>query len=506
MKDRKIFKALTFLSVYEMNSFRKYLLSPFFNSNQACIDLFDIIDKTIREVKVTEEKSDYEKNEAHIRFDEDKFDEISNEYIWGKIYGKTPYVDIKLRKLFSELFDHFENFLTQKELEKDQDQYFYLKLKAVKDRNMKMLYSSVTKEALRTRNIRKNKSSEFYLNQFNEQKIIQEFNLQSDIISRKSDLNQKFNIEEASINLDVFFISEKLKYYCNILAWNRSFHIKQKIIGIDIILKLAQSPIFKDYPPVAIYHTISLTITDADNENHYYKLIKLIDKHLYLFNREEAKEIMESALGYAVTKANSGVQKFDRESFELYKNYIDEDLLLLSDGTLSPREFRNVVFYAIKNNEIIWAEKFIVDYSPYISKEFRESNVSFSLARLEMFKKNYSKVIGHLVNTEYTEVFEALLSRTLLLSAYYELQEEESLSFLFNSFKLYLDRERSLTNQRKKPYYNLIKFTRSLVRLNKNDKKKIQKLKEEVLESDSVVSKGWLLEKIDQKLGLSPNK
>ena len=55
-----------------------------------------------------------------------------------------------------------------------------------------------------------------------------------------------------------------------------------------------------------------------------------------------------------------------------------------------------------------------------------ESNVNFILARWSF--KNWKKLIQLLAYTEYKEVFQALLSRTLLLIAYYELKEIESLS------------------------------------------------------------------------------
>ena len=48
MIDRKITKALEKLTVYELNSFRKFLLSPYFNQNEAFVVFFDMLNEAKR--------------------------------------------------------------------------------------------------------------------------------------------------------------------------------------------------------------------------------------------------------------------------------------------------------------------------------------------------------------------------------------------------------------------------------------------------------------------------
>jgi hypothetical protein len=479
MKDRKIIKALTKLSVYELNSFRKFLISPFFNQNEACVAFFDIIDESLR--------------------NEQGFDTLSNEVLWQRIYGDTPYVDVKLRKLSSDLFALFEDYIAQKALEGDEAQTLYLKLKAYKNRNLKELYSSAVSMVEHSNKKQKDKNAGFYLNQFNVEKTLLDLKEQDDMIDRKSNLDSNINLEEISINLDVFYIAEKLKYYVTLLNLNKTYNLNKKILGIELILKLAKSPVFKDYPPIAIYYTVSLTFTDDQNEEHFFNLKELVNKYLYLFPEQEAKSIFEYCITYAVIKMNKGNSLFEKEAFELYNKGLNEKLLFY-DNKISTTNFRNIVALACKISEYDWVENFISTYSFHLDEKVRDSNVNFCLARLEGYRKNFRKLIGHLVNTEYTEVFQALLSRTLLLLSYYELKEIESLTFLLNSFKLYLDREKTLVTQRKTPYYNLIKFVRVLIKYNTKDKLKLEKLKSEIETTEWIVNKVWLLEKVDELL------
>jgi hypothetical protein len=480
MKERKIITVVKKMNAYEISEFRKFIFSPFFNVNKKCMAYFELLEVNL-------------KNGHDLAA-------LTAEQIWQATFGDQIFEDVKLRKLSSDMFSLYEEFVTQKQFKEEKVLKHYMLLKAYKTKAMKGLFVSSSEELETIKKININKSAEYYLNQYNVEKLLLEFNLQGDIVAKNVNLDQFVNLDEISLNLDVFFIAEKLKYYCNLLSWNRSFNVSKKLVGVDIILKLARSPIFKDYPPVAIYYTISLTITDEQNEEHYYKLKDLIDQYLYLFSRDEAKEILESAIGYCVTRSNKGVIKFEKEIFDLYKKSIKEDFIFLSANTISPREFRNVVLYSLKQGDIAWAQQFIKDYSSFLDESVRESNVNFSLARVEINRKNYKKVIELLAYTEYTEVFQAILSRTLLLAAYYELNETESLESLLNSFKLFLDREKTLTKPRKLQYYNLIKFCRILLKIDNRDKAKIQGFLEEVNSCDPIVNKQWLIEKINEKL------
>jgi hypothetical protein len=478
MKEKKIVKAIIKLDAYELNSFKKFLLSPFFNLNEKCIAYFDLFHEAIK--------------------DERDLSSISNEEIWKHTFGEVMYEDVKLRKLSSDLYNLYDDFIVQKQLEQEKANYLSLKLKAYRNRNIKELYTSVIVDAEQTDKIVKDRNAEYYLHKYTHQRFILDINVEGGIVSRREDLDAKLNIEEVSYYLDVFYIAEKLKYYCTLLSWKRNYNINKKIAGIDVILKLAQSEIFNEYPPIIIYYTIAKTFTEEDNTDHYFKLKELIDKYLHLFSEDESKEIIELTINYALTKGNKGHKEFEKECLELYKRGLESNLLF-EDGLISPSNFRNITFYALRLGEYEWAEYFIEEYAKILPESVRESNVNFSLARVEFYKQNYSKVIQHLAYTEYTEVFQALLSRTLLLLSYYELNETESLESLLSSFKLYLDREKTWTKQRKTQYYNLIKFLKTLSKT-ENSKEKLFKLKEDVTATSAVVNKAWLLEKIEEKL------
>ena len=50
-------------------------------------------------------------------------------------------------------------------------------------------------------------------------------------------------------------------------------------------------------------------------------------------------------------------------------------------------------------------------------------------------------------------------------------------------------------------YTNLIKYTKKLSRLNTREKEKIEKIKKEIEETESVADKKWLLQKLKELSG-----
>ena len=84
----------------------------------------------------------------------------------------------------------------------------------------------------------------------------------------------------------------------------------------------------------------------------------------------------------------------------------------------------------------------------------------------------------------------------MLITSYYELDEIEALFSLMDSFRVFLNRQKDLTTNRKQRFLNFIKFTRKMANSFQKDKKVIEKLKIEVQNEKEVSGKSWLLEKI----------
>ncbi len=478
MKEKKILFALKGLSVYELNSFSKFIHSPYFNVNKNISDYYDLL-------------------EGHIK--EGTVDDLSNETCWKVVFKNEPYHNQRFLKLNSDLLSLLEDFIAQQEYEGMTSLRACHKLAGAGKRNMTKLYNGILGDIGRLNKYEINQSSEFYLNKYMIEKNIFSLKTENEKKNEKFEIDTELNIQNISGNLDYFYVAEKLRLFCTLLTWKKMYKLDISMKNMDRILELAESEPFNEIPAVQIYYVMQLTYTDENDTQHYFKLKELIKNKIHLFPSEEQKEIYATAISYCVNKVNKGDFTFQKETFLIYKETIDADYLLVG-GIISPTDFRNIVFFALRVNEYDWTENFIHDYAAYLDPRYRDNAVEFSLARLEFYRKNFGKVLDHLNKVNYEDVWYNLNAKTLQLAAYYELDEYDALESLTLSYKMYIRREKSITPERKIHYLHLIKYTTALMKVNPRDQVKILKIKEEISQTKGIVSKPWLLEKVEEMI------
>lgn len=476
MKDRKITAALIQLSVYELNSFNKYVNSPYFNVNESISKYLELILDWIKKGNTN--------------------DDVPNEELWNKVYGDIPYQNQKFLKLNSDLVKLLEDFLAQQEYDHMLSLRTNLKLEGVRKRGIEKLYNGIIGELERLEKMEVNQSVEYYYTKYQIERGLFNLKTENEKKNAKFEIETELNINKISENLDYFYIAEKLRLYCTLLSWKKMYQLDIEMEHMDWVLTLAKDDKMESVPPIQLYDKMQKTYVDGDNTSHYYELRQMMKKYIHLFPKEEVKEIYSTAISYCVNKGNKNVVEFHSETFTIYKEAIEKDIISINNE-ISPTTFRNIVPIALRVGEFEWAENFIFEYSKYIDEKYRANAVEFSLARLEFYRKDFNKVLDHLNKVTYEDVWYNLGSKSLLIFTYYELDETDALESLLQAFKMYIRREKSLTIDRKDTYLNLIKFTLNLMKLTYKDKDKLTKLKTEITNTKGVVSKPWLLEKID---------
>lgn len=461
-----------------MNSFTKFIHSPYFNVNEHITKLYLLI---IDHLKI---------GDIHL---------MEPKQLWELIFSKTPYNNQKFLKLTSDLTNLLEQFLAQKEFDASLSLKTQLKLEGVRKRGMEPLYNSIIGETERLQNVEINQSSEFYLQKYQIEKNIFSLKSENEKKNEKFEINSTLNIKDIAENLDFFYIAEKLRLYCTLLSWKKMYKLATDLQNTDVVINLAKISPYKDVPPISLYYKIYLTYIDENDTSNYFSIRQSMKKNLHYFPIEEQREIYSTVLGYCINKINKNQTEFFRETFEVYRDGLHDNTLIV-DGFISVTTFRNISIAALRVEEFTWAENFILDYANYVDEKYRINAVEFSLARLEFYRKNYGKVLEHLYKVSFEDVWYILGTKTLLIASYFELNEFDALESLLQSFKMYIKREKSLTSDRKVTYLNLVKFTSSLVRINPRDKRKVLKLKDEIENTKGVVSKPWLIEKVNEML------
>ncbi len=473
MNSSKLYSVLTYFNKYEQNRLRKYINSPYFNKNDAIIELFEILINHINKYQET--------NPAK---------EIEKEKIWDKLYPDKKYDDIRFRKLSSDLLKLTEGFLAQQVYEErplSQATYF---LDAIGKAKMTNLYSSAIRTARRLSNQQTVKPADYFYYQYQIERNYY------DLTGAEFRKSARQNVEEIANNLDRFYLGEKLKYYCSVLSHQYFVSHKYELLFMDEIISHIRNMNYDEVPQISIYYQIYLTQIENDNEDHYYKLKELLEKHSQIFPIDEAMVIYEHALNYCLRKGNQGKRNFISELFDVYQDYLNK-VVIIGDAELIPWHFKNIIAAATILKKYDWTEKFINDYKDKLPENQRDNAISFNLARLYFFQKKYDKVISLLQEVEYDDITYNIGSKALLVKTFFETDEIEILFSISDSFRVYLQRQRNIPVQRKQIYLNLIKFTKKLAKLIPGDKKGLDKIKKEIEKTESAVDP-WILDKVKE--------
>ncbi|HMQ48661.1 MAG TPA: hypothetical protein PKA00_14530 [Saprospiraceae bacterium] len=476
MDNSKLYTILTHFDKYEQNRCRKYIQSPYFNRSEELVALYDLFVEAIN------------KNSTAA---------LEKAGLWQQLQADKPYDDTRFRKYCSDLLKLVEGYLAQEAFEATPLKKANFLMEELGKRKMEGLYASSIRQARRLSEQLPHRSARYYLQQY---EIEQNYFALTEFETKRS---EKSNLEEISSNLDVFFVAEKLRILCASITYKSFTTHQYELHFINDILKNIPTLSIEQYPAIALYYQIYLTLTDNENEEHYYVLKKLLEQYGLTFPANEAKDVLYmAAQNYCIGKLNKGNHKFVAELFVLYEDLIQKGILI-SEGELSPWYFKNIITIALRLGKYDWAENFVKEYAEYLPISFRNNAVTYNLAQIYFYQKKYDQVIEQLRNVEYEDVAYNVGSKAMLLATYYEMEEIEPLYSLLESFRVYLNRHKDIPIDRRKSYSDLIKFTKKLTRTIPGDKKAVQKLKEELYANKDTASFNWLKEKVAELEGES---
>lgn len=311
-------------------------------------------------------------------------------------------------------------------------------------------------------------------------------------------VNTRANLEEISLQLDLFYWIEKLKLFTAMLSQQRTgnYAYDLKLMG-EILGFLRDYPV-EDVPELAIYYYSFLTLYEEENVTHYYNLRRLLDMYATVMPQKEAIELFDSALHYCTGKINKGDRAFLQEYFDVFEEAIQKGIFL-QNGELATWRFNNIAASALGLGKLEWAENFVEKFKNHLPADSRQNTYSFNLARVYRFQKKYDEVLELLQNVEYEDIGVNLISKMMLLITHYERRDLEVLDSFIESFRVFLNRHKNIPQQRRLSYLNLLKYTRRLMRLSPGDKTAVKKLRDEIQrEKATIVSHEWLLEKVGE--------
>ncbi len=453
MLNTNLYRILITLDKYEVNRLKKYILSPYFNSDVNILKLYDFITQEITKNRT--------KN-------------LTKEIIWKKVIPAKSFDDTRFRKYCSDLLKLIEGYFAQEGFESDPNLKYSKLLNHIRLKKLDFFFSKSVKKAKKYLENEPLEDGNTFFSKYRFEKDY--YNLYQDQL-RSSFLK---NMELIGKNLDCFFIAEKLRLYCLIHAQSGVYSGGQYDIKMmEEIFDFIKDSEYLEIPVVGIYFVIAQTFNEPDNLNHYYELKQLLKNHSHILTKEEARYVYTFARNYCVRQLNKGNGTFLKELFDLFLELLDKKIILDENNILSPWDFKNINLVSLRLGKYDWTEQFINDYSKYLPEKSRKNAVTYNLAQLYYYQKKNEKVIEQLRDVEYEDLSYNLNSKTMLIATYYELEDLDPLYSMFESFRTYLNRHKEIPEAKRNSYIKYIKYTKKLTNLPYGNKDAIKKFKEE---------------------------
>jgi hypothetical protein len=186
---------------------------------------------------------------------------------------------------------------------------------------------------------------------------------------------------------------------------------------------------------------------------------------------------------------------------------LSRGLLIENDGYMHVQTYINVAASAIRENELKWAEEFIIDFKDKLHPDQRENAFNYNYA-VFLYKKGKNELVNrnrcfdssldHLskVRSEDCYYFTRIKNLQLILS--YELESYEEALCLVDTYMHYLSRNKTLPKDINDRYSNFVRFLHRLINIRLQDNSdEIFLMGKELKSNNNVEYRNWLLEKIE---------
>jgi hypothetical protein len=479
MNNSKLIELLSTFSPKEMKQLSAYVSCDYFYASEQAVQLLTFL---------------------HSQHPEFSTAHLIKRQVYQRLFPNKIYSDQQLYEITSELYRLVENFLSQQQFNQQQNMRKKLLLTALREREQSRAFSISHKALGKSLDKNKHRNEDYYYNRFAMETEADHYFMQQAERKASDSLQNKVDY------LDLFYLSAKLKNSCeminrqNIVQADYSYYLMD-----EICQHIVENPEkYDSEPAIALYHQIYLTLTQSDTPNHYQKLVQLLAKHAHQFPNEEARGLYAYAQNYCIKKINSGDSSYLEEIFKLYQKQLEQHILFDQKKHISHLDYKNIVTVGLRLKAFEWTKKFIDTNCDYLPPNLKEAAYCFNMASYHFEQNDYRKCLQLLRTAQFKDVYYNLSIRALLLKVYYAQEDTDALYALIESFKIYLRRNKKVSDYQQEVYLNLVRLVKRLNQLRLTmPKRKTPRFLKEVetlkvrISTKQVANVNWLLEQTD---------
>lgn len=250
-------------------------------------------------------------------------------------------------------------------------------------------------------------------------------------------------LNKSSLSLDRFFEIQKLAYLCSGITRERIMNVEIPIRYKEEVLQNLDAQLAEEDADLRLWKD-AYTLCNGEGGMKVYRRFKeSLDKQKHISSKELANLYVIQARSVS-NVFKPGTSKFYQELFDNYQAS-EKRALLLFANVLPPALFNNICTVGIKIGEFDWLLKFIKKYKNYLPEENRSAYLNLAVARIRFQTNKFEIARKMAMDSQAIDIDLKLGAKRLILKASFELKDWQFLESQLNTFKVYLHREKKLS-------------------------------------------------------------
>ena len=312
------------------------------------------------------------------------------------------------------------------------------------------------------------------------------------------------HIEDKQEQLDLYFLTEKLKDACEMVVRKRILKVSYSLHLLPHVLEEVRDRwnYYRQVPSVSVYFLL-YRLLDGEPDISFDEIWTALQETQPYFPPEEQQLVYNYLQNYCIEQINRGQTPYLRKALEIYQTQLSKELIFVNDH-LPEWHYKNIVTIGLRLRENQWVYDFIHHYRERLHPSVAENAYTFNLASFLYSTGRLGEVLELLHRVEYKDIRYYLGARSLLLRTYYDLEEYDALLSLSDAFQQFLQRNRLLADDRVQAFRNLLRFTKKAMILRERAPylsktrfgEEIDKLNRGIERTRVMINKDWLLQKV----------
>lgn len=467
MRNSQFVRLLLTLSSTELKQFHRYLQSPYFNSHEDTLRLFE---------RIVDKLPEYESTQ------------FESEAFFAALFPGQAYKDDILRTLRKYLLQHLKQFLTLQHWEKDHHAQNRYLLDALSRPDREADFTKQLKKSQLDLEKEPYEDAASFLYHFALERIRIDFEF------KHGKRKVPPSMERLGIFLDYHYLAEQLQFIASARANQKIVEMQVEAVPLQAAILTYVEEQLETLPPVIQLYFLACQFLEKDHaEPAFSAFRKSLQNHASRLYPSDLVNLYSYGIKYANQRYLRGAVSYLAIMFELYNQMLQQELLF-EGKNFSLNNFKNLCTLGLRLRKLEWTEHFIESYKEYLREEHWESVYHYNLAHLRIYQKKYREAIRLLQSVVYLDTFYQLGTKMLQLKIFFETDDVEGFFTLSKTFETHIKRQKEVPEHRKKAFLHFIRVARALFRIRIGERENLVEIPVWIEQFVPLIEKEWLLD------------